>query len=851
MNVHNKVTSIIESTTKLPTIVNNESNFVVITYWWGRDVLNRNTARPCTSFYEDNLKKINKIILEILSTVENNKELDKNLSIKTIFINFEKNPSLSNKINKVISDEIIVNYLNELAEYLKISPSVKDMIEKYRLIKEKLPDMVEYDDLLSKVRKIIISGIIKNKNNLIKLHELNIEFNNLKNKYLSYKSSEEINKNDDFVKHKIDYKIDNLINLQLGMFDITGNKEEVTNEQLDYIKENVKNKELLDMVKKSKHLNNEIDKINKEIITVLKKKYIQPDNKQKNIFDLLIETLEYLPPIQYEKMINNWEESCAKNGCNYLSVEYPEFTEKGGYQLAINAKPKFIKKALELCSPRSVLYIDGDMNIRKYPGIFDMKSIDYMARGWYIDPRSSWKMDQSIMYDPYDFETSGGTMFFSSSEEANRLLTLWITIAEKPIHDGKADDRVLSLIFNSKGVLTWCNVIQLPVEYLWLTIDYDERMMDLLYDYDKKLMDSTLFIDHPECLTSEDTATGAGAASSRQPKFSDFLEDLYPAVELTHEYIMFQELEVYNHFNEKILQESNKDPFLPYFFWYYYYMSELQYINDGNPDLIDQKFVYPDNPKENEYPLHIVSYDDKYGNLKHPRDPDNYTLNDVVEQNNIKLTDIPLEFLPIVNEYNDYIEIIPRDQEEVNSRELLQTIIYYLNNFKDKPIIYNPKNFTGYDKSLYNKLMDNISKIYKNINFVFNPIHKIIINHCDYLKPEINLFQPMLFRYDKKLVDYLSMQLSLEDFSIYLKTGSYHFVSLVRIAYLIKNHKSTLSTKSTQASGKNNVVKNMFSFIKNYIEAFETPLEKITSLKRKKTRKRRKTRKRNKRTRRR
>ena len=851
MNVHNKVTSIIESTNKLPTIVNNESNFVVITYWWGRDVINRNTARPCTSFYEDNLKKINKIILEILSTVQNNKELDKNLLIKTIFINFEKNPSLSNKINKVISDKILVNYLNELAEYLKISPSVKDMIEKYRLIKEKLPDMVEYDDLLSKVREIIIMGVIKNKNNLVKLHELNIEFDNLKKKYLSYKSHKEINKIDDFVKDTIEYKVENLMNLQLAMFDITGNKEEVTNEDIDKIQRDVKNKELLDMLNKAKDLNSKKEKINKEIIVVLKKKYKQSDNTEKNIFDLLIETLEYLPSIQYEKMINNWEESCAKNGCNYLSVEYPEFTEKGGYQLAINAKPKFIKKALELCSPRSVLYIDGDMNIRKYPGIFDMKSIDYMARGWYIDPRASWKMDLSIMYDPYDFETSGGTMFFSSSPEANRLLNLWITTAERPIHDGKADDRVLSLIFNTKGVLTWCNVIQLPVEYLWLTLDYDERMMDLLYDYDKKLMDSTLIIDHPECLTSEDTATGAGAASSRQPKFSDFLEDLYPSVELTHEYIMFQELEVYNHFNEKILQESKKDPFLPYFFWYYNYMSELQYINDGNPDLIDQKFVYPDNPEENEYPLNIVSYDDKYGNIKHPRDPDNYTLNDVVEQNNIKLTDIPLEFLPVVNEYNDYIEIIPRDEEEVKSRELLQTIIYYLNNFKDKPIIYNPKNFSGYDKSLYNKLMDNISEIYKNINFVFNPLHIISIRHSDYLKPEINLVQPMLFRYDKKFVDYLSMQLSLEDFSIYLRTGSYHFISLVRIAYLMKSHRSTLSRESIQASGKNKFAKNMFSFIKNYIEAFETPLEKIMSLKIKKTRKKRKTRKRNKRSRRR
>ena len=35
---------------------------------------------------------------------------------------------------------------------------------------------------------------------------------------------------------------------------------------------------------------------------------------------------------------------CEKNNCNYLSVEYNEFTREGGYQLAINAKPKFIQK---------------------------------------------------------------------------------------------------------------------------------------------------------------------------------------------------------------------------------------------------------------------------------------------------------------------------------------------------------------------------------------------------------------------------------------------------------------------------------------------------------------------------
>ena len=44
---------IISATEAEPTIVNPESTFVVVTYWWGRGNLNSNTARPCISFYED------------------------------------------------------------------------------------------------------------------------------------------------------------------------------------------------------------------------------------------------------------------------------------------------------------------------------------------------------------------------------------------------------------------------------------------------------------------------------------------------------------------------------------------------------------------------------------------------------------------------------------------------------------------------------------------------------------------------------------------------------------------------------------------------------------------------------
>jgi hypothetical protein len=65
---------------------------------------------------------------------------------------------------------------------------------------------------------------------------------------------------------------------------------------------------------------------------------------------------------------------------------------------------------------------------RKYPIIFDMRDVDFMARGWWIDPRSSWKMLESIMYDPYTFETSGGTMFFSQSRESKILIQKWSLI---------------------------------------------------------------------------------------------------------------------------------------------------------------------------------------------------------------------------------------------------------------------------------------------------------------------------------------------------------------------------------------------------------------------------------------
>ena len=45
-------------------------------------------------------------------------------------------------------------------------------------------------------------------------------------------------------------------------------------------------------------------------------------------------------------------------------------------------------------------------------------------------------------------------------------------------------------------------IIQLPIEYLWLTLDYDDRMMDT-YTMGKRKW-TQYFYDHPEYLTSEE-----------------------------------------------------------------------------------------------------------------------------------------------------------------------------------------------------------------------------------------------------------------------------------------------------------------------------------------------------------
>ena len=825
-----------ENAVKEGLTVNPNSNFVVVTYWWGRDNNNRNIARPCGNFYEDYIKKCNSFITNLIYTTKQkiinengektNEEViaSQNSSVNALFTNLanapNKFPTLMGYVLKMVQ-----HYMTDVCEHYNIEQKRVDpckllftsndvLSQKIDAVKPELKGTPE--ELFTKAYKIICDGIIKNRDNLIKLSDIQTEFNNVKAEYL----------------HE---------------------RERLLKEDPSTCKESIDGAARLKK-QRVNELTNIKNDLGGEIIKTLKKKEGEP---QLSIFDKLIETFEYVPPQKFQDMIEDWKASCRVAGCNYLAIEYPEFAAPGGYQLAINAKPKFIAKALELCNTLQVgkqlgvLYIDGDMLIKQYPGIFDMTDIDFMARGWWMDPRANWKMNESIMYDPYNFETSGGTMFFNATDASYRLLTLWINTAESASMAGKADDRVLSLIFNTKGCLTWMKVIQLPVEYLWLTLDYDERMMSEVYDYNKLEMDSTILIEHPHCLTSEDTAAGAGASSNRQPKYYDFLEDVYPCSEITYEYIMFKHLidkargstladvanfpgfteymmmtdEQINEKNEILKQELEaiqkrieqtvdfkqkedlkqqrdnlkkqirESMFLPYLFWYYHYMGDVQYLDDGNGDLYDLDYVDPEYPEDAAYPLTIVSYKDKFGNKKHPSG-DGETTNQIVainikeanketnEQGLIEASNVTVNDETIGNK--NIKVIVPNDDITFQiKKELVRLLLKYLNN--GFSVIINPVNSIGYNTSVYTSLQEKLVEggLYSDLEFVFNPSLPIQVRASSYYKPGINFSQPVYFNpKDSRLMDFISMHLSLDDFSTFLNNGNYEFMSLLRVGYL-------------------------------------------------------------------
>ena len=81
---------------------------------------------------------------------------------------------------------------------------------------------------------------------------------------------------------------------------------------------------------------------------------------------------------------------------------------------------------------------------------------------------------QTIIYSITDQTDNDVNKAFRKGLEDQRKE--WIKESSLPRNSNKADDRILSLIFYTKKLMLPMNTIQLPIEYLWLTLDYNDRL---------------------------------------------------------------------------------------------------------------------------------------------------------------------------------------------------------------------------------------------------------------------------------------------------------------------------------------------------------------------------------------
>lgn len=697
--LYDQVKSIIDATQAEPVIVNPESRFVVVTYWWGRGNDNRNTARPCGEFYERTLEDS---VLRLVNYPPNLKSYREVLLKDQRFAKY-----MRGRVEK---------YMREAGDYVRSGKPVATQYQE-RSVRDVTGILL---DALFSVLKDCLPHVRTLQEHILKVADLR-----------------------------------------------AAHSQHIANNTVTQ-----------EIAKKFKQDIQDLDQ-RKQMARAQIKTAIRP------AVNALYNQLVYAPPLKFEAMIANWEAACRAAGCNYMAVEYPEFARPGGYQLAINAKPRFIQKALELCQDatggrgghRGVLYIDGDMTINKYPAIFDMEDVDMMARGWHVDPRSSWKhTETSLAVDPYVFETSGGTMFFGTSPESHALLDFWIQTSEIPLQFGKADDRLLSLVFTSKRLLLPMKIIQLPVEYLWLTLDYD---------YSIETIDRPhIYIEHPECLTSEDTATDRGASSSRTPKFYRGWDEVVNRSEFLMERVLFDSPE-------------QTDVFKPY----------LEYLSEAT--------YFPGDDLAGEQPFYVVPYAKGFGKFQAAVDANNAavtTLAPVQAQPGSKLILMLTDFEDSMSANNvSRIRALgaPNTRElqggasmnlftpndivrQVTVEKVIPQILQALDAGIHVQVVPQAS-----DNSIVQRFIDSVRK-YPRTEFIFvNASHDT--RWPNYYQFIIDVKQPMYFKAGcRQLRDLVSLCRSYGDFATIYR-DAYQFLSRIR-TYFVQLPKMLGGSASTSSA---------------------------------------------------
>jgi hypothetical protein len=254
---------------------------------------------------------------------------------------------------------------------------------------------------------------------------------------------------------------------------------------------------------------------------------------------------------------------------------------------------------------------------------------------------------------------------------------------------------------------------------------------------------------------------------------------------------------------------------------YFDYMKNTQYIDDGNQILYEKHFVDKGHPENNENPLYVIDYDNKYGNKKTDYDDEMLSHNDISEINMTRSKNMVLDNLQLITIDENTIEIQNKDKS-IKRNEIQSLIIRLLQD--GKTVIYNPVSEDGYDAKYYDFLIANKNTLYKSLEFVFVPEIKGSGSQSfqDFFKPSIQPNQAMLFRPEKILIDLLLMVINLNLLSEYVNAGTYEFISRLRVGYIVikKPRTSALTdTTTSQLGGEGDDLET--KFIDNYMEGLE------------------------------
>lgn len=154
-----------------------------------------------------------------------------------------------------------------------------------------------------------------------------------------------------------------------------------------------------------------------------------------------------------ERLIND----CKRLNINYNIERYPIFHEKKLYQLALALKGEFIMNCLNKFSGYKVIFIDVDLQILKFPVLFEVD-----ADCWFIN----WNEYDFDCYNPYQIQLPGAILGFANTFNARAMLSILNKYMINNLH--LAEDRSYSGIISRNFMNTYLRCVWLPESYMFM-----------------------------------------------------------------------------------------------------------------------------------------------------------------------------------------------------------------------------------------------------------------------------------------------------------------------------------------------------------------------------------------------